>query len=804
MFELYKKEVATFFASPTGYLVASVFLVVTWLMLWVIPSEFNIIYGGYATLGPLFDMAPWIFLFLVPAVAMRLLAEERKVGTLELLLIRPMGPWRIVWAKYLAGLTLVLLTIVPTVVFVGAVWVLGSPVGNIDVGATLGCYIALVLLAASYLAISVFASSLTDNQIVAFVIGASLCAVAYVGFDLVASIAPQAGWSAVVESLGIAAHYASVSRGVVDSVDVAYFVALSALFFVGTVLLLRRPMRRTWHNAAIVVAVVAVLGLVANVGHFRLDLTAEKRFTLSNVTKSYVERQPGPVVVQCYLAGDLNPGFRRLRRQITDLCQELSVHSAHGVRLFDVDPNALGAEQAQKFANELAEGGLAGVPVFETKEDGQKTRTIVYPYIKLMGNGKSLWVNMLENIPGLGGEESLNRSIEDAEFKFADALQRLGRTDIAKVAFLEGHGELEDIDVVEATEALAQHFIVDRGKVGGDPNLLEPYKVIIVAKPTAPFSEADKFALDQYAMHGGRILWLIDAVSITIDSLRACPQSIGLPNEVNLNDQLFVYGIRVNQSVIEDMSCGMIPVSVPGADGRSQVVPMPWLYGPLMATNMASAVTRNVAYVHGDFVCPIDTVGEDLRLVRTPLLRSSGATRTSQIPVVAQLSTIHIQPRAEDFPLAHLSLGMLEEGEFPSAFKRRSTPRGAVEPKGGRRDLSVETKMIFVGDGDVIRNDVRFRHTTNPTVVPLGYDEMSRQTYGNKDFIVNAVQYLADDDGLMELRNRTFALRLLDRQKISEGTTDLKVLTLILPLLLIGLFGASVALFRKRLFTKQR
>ncbi len=802
MFELYKKEIATFFGSATGYLVVGVFLLLTWLLLWVIPSDFNIIYGGYATLTPLFDIAPWIYLFLVPAIAMRLIADERRAGTIELLLIRPLQPWRIVMAKYLAGFSLVCLSILPTLVYVTVVCALGSPQGNIDMGGTIGSYIALLFLAATYMAVGIFASSITDNQIVAFVTGAALCALLYVGCDMISSLAPQSDWAAFTMDLGIAQHYSSISRGVVDSRDVIYFLAVCVIFLTLTSALISRSSGRFRRPLICVVVCLTVVPFLSSLTHFRADLTSEGRYTLSPVTRSYADSLKATVIVNLYLDGDLNPGFRRLRRQAVDICQEINSCSSKGIRLISTDPAELKPDAAKSFAQELERAGLAGVPVFETKEDGQKTRSIVYPYARVQLSDKSVWVSLLENVPGLSGEESLNRSVEGIEYKFTDAISRLTRTEVPKVAFLEGHGELDELDVNGATEALAQHFDVDRGQIGSDPSILNPYKVLIIAKPTQRFPEKDKYAIDQYIMRGGRVLWLIDAINMTLDSLRQSSQTVGIPSDLNLSDQLFVYGVRIRQSVIEDMSCGMIPISVPTRDGQTSIVPMPWLFGPLMATNMLSPVTRNVSFVHGDFASPIDTVGEELPLVRTPLLRSSAMTRVSEVPVVARLSTIHQEPRPEDFPQRYLTMALLEEGSFRSLFSHRPIPQGVTAKSGKRSEMSVPTKMIFVGDGDVIRNDVRFRHSSNPTIVPLGYDDITRQTYGNKDFIVNAVQYLADDDGLMVLRNRTFSLRLLDRQLIAAGTTGYKVVALFFPLVLVAAIGIVVTLLRRRLFAR--
>ncbi len=802
MFDLYKKEIAAFFSSAMGYLVVSVFLIATWLLLWVIPSDFNVIYGGYATLDSLFDIAPWIYLFLVPAISMRLIAEERRLGTLDLLLIRPASLWRIIGAKFGAGLSLVLISIAPTFVYVLIVCSLGAPQGNIDMGGTMGSYLALVLLASVYMSIGVFTSSLTDNQIVAFVSGAALCALLYVGFDMVASISPQSDWSAVIMGFGIADHYASMSRGVIDSRDLIYFISVCLIFISATALRLNTNISRLKAFGVTLCSVVA-LCLISSIKHFRLDLTEEGRFTLSDVSVKYANSLDSKVIVKLYLDGELNPGFRRLRRQTVELCQELSNESSDGLRVLSYDPAEMSKDEAKNFTSELESFGLAGVPVFETKEDGQKTRSIVYPYARVQLGEKYTWLNLLENIPGLSGEESLNRSIEGLEFKLTDALCRLMRDSVPKVAFLEGHGELQDIDVVEATESLSKYFDVDRGIIGSDPSILDPYKVLIIAKPTQKFSEKDKYAIDQYAMRGGRLLWLVDAVSMTLDSLRESPQTVGMPLELNIEDMLFVYGVRIRQAVFEDMNCGMIPISVPSSDGQSRIVPMPWLFGPLLATNMNSPVTRNVNFVRSDFVSPIDTVGIDMQLSRVQLLRSSVHARVSQAPVVAELFSIHRQQDPAQFPNSYLTAALLEEGVFPSAFTHRRVP-GGVTSNRKTIESSVPTKMIFVGDGDVIKNSVRFRESDNPTIVPLGYDDITRQTYGNKDFIVNAVQFLADDDGLMSLRNRSFTLRLLDRQIISEGTTIYKAVALAVPLALIAVFGLCVVMVRRALFARRK
>lgn len=803
MFSLYKKEIAAFFCSATGYLAVAVFLIATGLFLWVIPNDLNILYGGYATLDPLFAIAPWIFLFLVPAISMRLIAEERKSGTLELLIIRPLSTLRIAMAKYLAGLTLVALSVLPTVTYVAIVWYLGAPEGNLDIGGTLGSYLGLIALGATYMAIGLFASSITDNQIVAFVTAVALCFGLFY-FGTVGTIPALKSLSGLADAVGIESHYASISRGVLDSRDMVYFLSAVALFVALTCKQIRHDstlVRRILQFCAVGAAIIAA-NIASVENFFRIDLTTEKRFTLASVTANKLAELTSPVNVTLYLDGDLNPGFARLRRATREMIDEFDIKAKRGVDCQTVNVLELSKAEQKEINEELAALGLGGVPVFESKEDGQKTRSIVYPYARVSFRGKHTIVNLLENMPGLSGDENLNRSVENIEYKLIDAVRMLSTDERDRIAFIEGHGELDEIDVVEAVDALSAHFAVDRGQIGTDATVLDKYKAIIIAKPSRAFAEGEKYIIDQYIMNGGRVMWLVDAVTMTLDSLRQSPHTIGLLADFNINDQLFIYGIRVNPEVVEDINCGMVPISVANSTGDgTQIVPMPWRFSPLLSTNKLSPITKNVNLVKGDFSSYIDTVGENLQIRRTPLLKTSKYTKVNQTPVFATLATIHEQPQQSDFRHQNLDVAMLQEGVFASAFAHRKTPAG-VQNARPTKQYSQNTKMIVVADGDIIRNDVRFRNSQQPNIIPLGYDELSRQTFGNKDFIVNSLLYLTDDDGWMQLRTRTFTLRMLDREKIMRGTTELKAIALAVPIIIIFAFGITVVLIRRAKFGK--
>lgn len=560
-------------------------------------------------------------------------------------------------------------------------------------------------------------------------------------------------------------------------------------------------LRKTLYIIALIAAVI-VINLLSSLAFFRLDLTQEKRYTLTPLTRDFLARAEHEIFVHNYLAGDLNSGFARLSRSAEEMLDEFRVYAHRGLMHSTVDVSEMNSADTEHFMEELEAEGLAGVPVFETAEDGRKTRTVVYPYLKIQAGEHYLWVNLLENKPGTSASENLNSSVENLEYKIVDGLRTLLTDELPRIAFLEGHGCLDEIDVIEATDALSQYFAVDRGAIADDASVLDAYKVIIVAKPSAKFSEKDKYVLDQYIMRGGRVLWLVDAVTMTLDSMRHSPHTVGLLADFNLDDQLFIYGVRINPEVVEDINCGMVAVSVAQPGEGTQLVPMPWRFAPLLATNRLSPVTRNVSPVKTDFAGHIDTVGEDLAVHRVPLLCTSAYTKVDRTPVYATLEDIHRQPQRSEFNRQNLIVGLLEEGVFTSAFAHRRTPDGLTRGVSRTIAQSLPTKMIFVADGDIIRNDVRFRQAQNPTIVPLGYDELSRQTFGNKDFIVNAVQYLADDEGWMQLRNRTFALRLLDREKLGADTLPWKVTAIALPIALVCLCGVAVVFVRSRRYGK--
>lgn len=550
-------------------------------------------------------------------------------------------------------------------------------------------------------------------------------------------------------------------------------------------------------NVLGVIIGLLIINAIASKWFFRIDLTSEKRHTLTSTSTGFLENLSSDVYVKIYLHGDLNVGFQKLSKASREMMEEFKSSAGRKFQFEFLDPNDGSAEEKKALMEEFRNFGFEAQTVFENAEDGRKIQSYVFPYALVYFQERVIGVKLLENIPGYGGAENLNISIESLEYKFTDAFRRLLIKDKPKIAFLEGHGELDELDVIEATDALSKYYRVDRGQIGTDISILDAYKAVIIAKPSKKFSEKDKFVLDQYLMNGGRLLYLIDAVNITLDSLRKQPQTIGLYNDVNLDDQLFRYGIRVNPVLVEDIQAGRILMNVrPG--GQPQLVPVPWLYSPLMAASPKHPISRNINLVRGDFTGTIDTIGSELALDRTVLLQTSKYTKVNSTPVFVSMSDVNKQPQQAAFGQSYRATAIVQEGVFPSVFQNRAVPK-ELPSNLKIKTSSIPTRMIVVADGDIIRNDVRFRDS-NPRITPLGYDEGSEQVYGNKDFIVNAVNYICDDDGWMQLRGRHLTLRLLDRAKLSKGVGAWKWLNVGLPLLLV-LSGSFLFIwFRHRWF----
>ncbi|MBW8325024.1 MAG: gliding motility-associated ABC transporter substrate-binding protein GldG [Prolixibacteraceae bacterium] len=799
MYSLLKKEITSFFGSLTGYVVVFVFLLTTSLFLWVFPGNYNIPEGGYASLDGLFSLAPWVYLFLVPAITMRLFAEEKRLGTMEVLLTRPLSVLQIVFAKYLAGLLLVSISLLPTLFYFYSVYALGNPIGCIDTGGTWGAFIGLFFLAAIYVAIGVLASALTDNPVFAFILALFLSFLAYLGFDLIGSMELPSGIQQFIIGFGINEHYQSVSRGVIDSRDLVYFLSaiFAFLFLTSRVIHFHKiNFRNEVRKVVLMVVALVVAAIISGQLFFRLDLTAEKRYSITEVSKKVVKNLEKPVNITLYLDGELNTGFRKFQKSIIEKIADYNAYSSQLINLTIFDPYEItDAKRRDELFSELIAKGLQPANIRQNTDQGTTTR-LVFPGALIAYDDRQTSVNLLKNNQNLHAEVNLNNSIESLEYEFTSAFADLMNDEKQAVAFLDGHGELNKYETHDFSGALSEKYTVSRVFASQLNSKDSLYKVLIVANPTKAFTENDKFYIDQYLMNGGRMMWLIDPVSVSLDSLSTGYTTLAFPRNLNLDDQLFRYGIRLNYNLVQDVECLMIPVNTAPAGSPSKFTPAPWYYSPLLGPSQNHVISRNVNRVKAEFVSSIDTVGKSDKLQKTVILGTSNYSLTAQTPQEISLASVNNPPDRRLFKLPSQAVGVLIEGTFTSVFQNRMVDSFGMKSSEVKAE-SQPTKMIVFSDGNLIANKYRIRNGV-PEFLEMGYDQYSKQTFGNEELLMNAVNYLSNDEGLMELRSRTFTIRLLDKVRMKEEKLKWQLINVLVPLLLISVFGAVYVYLRRR------
>ena len=542
-----------------------------------------------------------------------------------------------------------------------------------------------------------------------------------------------------------------------------------------------------------------VLALISFFFFFRIDLTSDKRYSIADQTKMLMAKTDSPLKVVVYLDGDLNPGFLRLKKSTAELLDELSVYSNHNIDIQFENPSlADSPEQREKKYTELQNRGLAPTAVYERDKEGKSIQKVIFPWIEMTYKGKKVQVCLLKNILGNSGEENLNISVENLEFEITDGIRRLVNTEVSKIAFLEGHGELSEAETYDISKTLSKYFQIDRGTIATNATILDNYKAVIIAKPTKPFSESDKFIIDQYIMHGGRVLWLLDGVRISKENLSTIGLSPAIELDLNLNDQLFRYGVRINPVLLQDVQCASVPVNIARAGTTPQFEPTPWYFAPLLLTSPEHPITRNITEVRSEFCSGIDLVGDNKQVKSQLLLATSDNTHIVGAPTTIDLSQ-KIKPNDKAyFNAGYVPVAVAMEGNFESDFANRMIPAGLTNTSPIRRQ-SLNTRQIVVADGGIIRNETTEKDSTT---IPLGFDRYMNQQFGNKDFIQNAVLYLADNDGWMQLRSRTLKLRLLNKRITNEDRITWELINVLVPLGLLLIFGIGYQIQRKRKYTK--
>jgi ABC-2 type transport system permease protein len=552
---------------------------------------------------------------------------------------------------------------------------------------------------------------------------------------------------------------------------------------------------RSWLQFLYAVCLIIVAAAAASLIRFRIDLSEDKRYTLSTPTREILSSLDNDIYIQVFLDGDIPIPLKRLKRSVSELLEEFRLASGRKIDYEFINPSAAaGSKDREKQYVTLVGKGLIPVDLRASDAEGGSSVKRIFPGMLLNYNGIEVPVNFLKNNLALSTEQNILHSVEGLEYELIESISTLTSDTVYRLAFLEGHDEIPEIETADIEMHLAKFFTIDRGSIGGMHGILDKYAAVIIAGPEKEFNEEDKLVLDQYIMNGGKVMWFIDEVEVNMDSL-AFGQTFGIYRPLNIEDLLFRYGARVNSYIIKDLECNVIRLKS-ASGGNQQFISLPWVYDPMLIPSADHSITRNINRVRGEFVNYIDTVGLDGRIKKKILLRTSDFTKKVAPPLLISLKEAEATPDQKEYNNSSLPVAVLLDGVFPSAFRNRVVKHGNFK----FRDESFRTKMIVVADADIIRNEVK---RNGPEAIPLqlGQDKYTGEVYGNRDFIVNSLNWLVDDNGLMDLRSRELKLRLLDNAKIKSSRTSWQLFNLVVPVLMVALGGLLYTFFRKRKYT---
>lgn len=537
---------------------------------------------------------------------------------------------------------------------------------------------------------------------------------------------------------------------------------------------------------------------VLQVYFFRLDLTSEKRYSLSDNTKKLVSNLEKDLYFEVYLSGELPYGFTKLQKACLEMIDELSTYSNVQISYSLIKPNdVVNPKKRKELFDQLVSRGLKPINLQEKTNDGSLNQKLIVPGIIIHDREKETSVNLLKSVAGLSSDQNLNHSIESLEFELTSAIRMLQNNTPKEIAFLTGHAELNEYEVADFTASLLQRYEVKRIKARDLRGKGQNYSALIIAQPRNEFSEQDKYNIDQYVMNGGKVIWLVDEVVVSMDSLVTKESTMAFFQPLNMEDQLFKYGVRINPDLVMDVQSQLIPVQTALPGQPAKFTPAPWYYSPLLVAPNSHPITRKLNVIKAEFANSIDFVGDNNQIKKKVLLASSDYTRLEKVPKPIRLDIVNKRMEASDFPAGSKNIAVLLEGVFPSVFKNRVW-KGIDRTK--FKSESIPTKMIVISDGDIIKNRVR-GVGNNRQIEALGYDRYSKKTYGNRSFLLNCIDYLCDDDGWMELRSREVKLRLLNKTKIRSERLFWQVVNVLLPLILLLIFGLVRFYIRKRKFT---
>jgi len=548
--------------------------------------------------------------------------------------------------------------------------------------------------------------------------------------------------------------------------------------------------------------VVGVLFILNFAGHFffkRFDLTSDKRYTLSETSLIIIQEVKEPLYIDVFLEGNFPGEFKKLQTETQQLLEEFKAYNSNIIFQF-VNPLEK-EEERDQIMQSFLDRGLT--PLNVTVDDkGKQTQEVVFPWAVVTYNNKSSKVPLLKNMMGASTAEKVVSSVQHLEYAFANAFNTVSKSKEKKVAIIKGNGELHDLLIADFVKSVRENYYIGTftlDSVVKNPNntlkYLKKYDLAVIAKPTEAFSDAEKQVLDQFIMSGGKTIWLLDQVNMDMDSLYTDTGSnLAYPRDLNLNDMLFKYGVRIKPDLIKDIQAAPIALATGKQGNATQYTQYPWLFSPAVYPDGKNPIVTNLDVLKFEFANPIELLKNDIK--KTVLLHSSKYSKLVGTPFEVNLNMVGDRPEPNDFPpnVGTIPVAVLMEGKFHSVYENRVLP--FKEPT--FTPIGKANKMIVISDGDMIRN--QFDKNFQP--LELGYDKWTNNMYANKEFLLNCVNYLLDDNGLINIRSKEVDLPILDKEKVHERYTFSQIITVGLPIVLLAIFGLVFTFLRKRKYSR--
>lgn len=803
MWALYRKEISNYFSSLIGYLAICIFLLSMGLAFWVFPQT-SFLEVGFADLNVFFTYSPYFLAVLIPILSMDLFSFEVSNGTLKWLFSKPISNSQLLFSKFFAVLTLSVLSIFPTLLYVVSLHFLTDPIGNIDVPVFVGSYFGLFLQVLTFSSIGVWASLQYKNSILACLTSLILNALFILGFSLLQILIPaNSALQTVLEYLAFSTHIEYLSRGVLDTRSVLYFLSITFVFLMLSGFNLEKlkngPTKSLRLSGISILLFLIALQVFANPYHHRIDFTEEKRYTLSPITQETLNNLPASLEIEVLFESSEHASFRNFFQSIEYILQDFKSYASQPIHVkfsspFQSDESKSTTEWVEFFH----ERGMSPVQL-NTHEKGEVKQKLILPYAILKMGDETKVVDLMPDRQAFNHQESILKNTETLEYTLTSSLRKMFRPHIPIIAFTEGHGELNSLEVHDAIYSLAPHYqvgFIDLKKVNQEG--LDLIDLLIMAKPQEDFSDAEKFKIDYFIRKGGNMVFAIDQLNGDLNALNSQSIQHIIDRKLNLDDLFFTYGFRFNYNLVADFRSSPIPVTSSNNSLSNELDLVPWPFHLLVNSSSKHPVFSKLSPLSLKYTGTIDTIHVP-EIKKEIVLRSSEQNRVFNSPVSVSLDVIFDHESLKNHKNTYQILGVLLEGKFKSPFQFRDVPSEISQSFKFQEEANT-AKILAIADGDIFRNEIN--HSDQSTY-PLGWDPFTQIQYGNKNLLLNIVDFMLDDASLISLRNKEVYLRPLNAAKIKESRVFWQLTNIALPVGFWILLGLGVNYFRKRKYTKR-